>query len=94
MKQNNHYNKIYILVHGEVELYFGLRNKEIKIDILDIRGQVMNQICSITGEKINYTARAIESCTFLTLSILDIQDIMLRRADLRKRIQKIEDMAN
>ena len=38
LKQNNHYNKIFILVHGEVELYFGLRNKEIKIDTLDIRG--------------------------------------------------------
>lgn len=74
---------------GEVELYFDLKKKIINIETIDKRGQAMNEISCITMNKIKYSARAVESCQFLTLSLQDIQDIMLRRKDLRKRIEKV-----
>ena len=40
-------------------------------------------------DKITYSARAIDSVTLLTISLQDIKDIMLRRKDLRKRIDKV-----
>lgn len=49
----------------------------------------MNQINCLTMDKITYSARAVNSVTLLTISLQDIQDIMLRRKDLRKRIDRV-----
>lgn len=88
MSQGKYYNKIFILVTGEVEIYFDLKKKIINIENLSKRGQVLNELSCITLNKIKYSAKAVESCSFLTISLADLQDIMLRRKDLRKRIDK------
>lgn len=49
----------------------------------------MNEISSMTKNKIKYSARAVKSCTFLTLSYHDINDIMLKCKDLRRRINNL-----
>ena len=40
-------------------------------------------------DKIVYSARAISSVTMITLNLSDLQDIMLRRKDLKKRIDNV-----
>lgn len=70
-------------------MFFKLKNKDIEIETLTDRGSVMNQINCLTLDKITYSAKAVDSVTLLTLSLQDIQDIMLRRKDLRKRIDKV-----
>lgn len=55
----------------------------------------MNEISCMTKNKIKYSARAVKSCTFLTLSYHDINDIMLKCKDLRRRITNlIENNSN
>ena len=49
----------------------------------------MNQISCLTMDKITYSAKAVTSVSLLTISLQDFQDIMLRRKDLRKRIDKV-----
>ena len=72
-----------------MELFFALKNNTIKIETLTERGTVMNQVNCLTMDKITYSARAVNSVTLLTISLQDIQDIMLRRKDLRKRIDRV-----
>lgn len=73
-------------------MFFALKNKDLKIETLKDRGCVMNQVNCLTMDKITYSARAIDSVTLLTISLQDIQDIMLRRKDLRKRIDRVTKM--
>ena len=88
--QNKYYNKIYILMNGELEMYFTLKNKDpIIVDNCSNRGQVFNQISCLTMDKIIYSARAVKSVTLISIGLSDLQDIMLRRKDLKKRIDMI-----
>ena len=68
-QQNKYYNKVYILVTGQVELFFALKNKDIKIETIKHRGCVMNQTNCLTMDKITYSARAVDSVTLLTISL-------------------------
>lgn len=87
--QGKYYDKIYILVTGEVELYFDLKKTRLGVENLWKRGQIMNEISCLTKNKIKYSARAVKSCTFLTLAHHDINDIMLKCKDLRRRIEGV-----
>lgn len=40
-------------------------------------------------DKIIYSARAVSSVTMMTIGLSDLQDIMLRRKDLKKRIEYV-----
>jgi hypothetical protein len=60
---------VYILVNGEIEMFFQLKNKDIKIETLKERGCVMNQVNCLTLDKITYSAKAVNSVTLLTLSL-------------------------
>ena len=89
-QQDKYYNKIYILMNGEIELFFSLKNKDpIPVEKCNKRGQVFNQIGCLTMDKIVYSARAITSVTMITIGLSDLQDIMLRRKDLKKRIDYV-----
>lgn len=90
-QQNKYYNKIYILMNGELEMYFTLKNKDpIIVDNCQNRGQVFNQISCLTMDKIIYSARALKSVTLIAIGLSDLQDIMLRRKDLKRRIDMIQ----
>jgi len=41
-QQNKYYNKIFILVNGEIELFFALKNKDIPVETISSRGCVLN----------------------------------------------------
>ena len=71
-------------------MFFSLKGKDpIKVDNCTTRGQVFNQISCLTMEKIIYSAKAESSVTMLTISLSELQEIMLRRKDLKKRIDYI-----
>ena len=91
--QNKYYNKVYILISGEMQMFFTLKGKEpIKVDTCSTRGQVFNQISCLTMDKIIYSAKAESSVTMITIGLSDLQEIMLRRKDLKKRIDYIVNM--
>lgn len=77
-------------MNGELEMFFSLKNKDpIFVDICKSRGQAFNMISCLTMDKIIYSAKAITSVTMITINLSDMQDIMLRRKDLKKRIDGI-----
>ena len=77
-------------MNGELEMYFTMKNKDpIIVDNCQNRGQVFNQISCLTMDKIIYSARAVKSVTMITIGLSDLQDIMLRRKDLKKRIDYV-----
>lgn len=77
-------------MNGELEMFFSLKNKDpIIVENCSNRGQVFNQISCLTMDKIIYSARALTSVTMITIALSDLQDIMLRRKDLKKRIDNI-----
>lgn len=81
---------MHILINGEIEMFFTLKNKDpIIVENCQTRGQVFNQISCLTMDKIIYSARAVSSVTMMTIGLSDLQDIMLRRKDLKKRIDYI-----
>jgi len=41
-QQNKYYNKIFILVNGDIELFFALKNKDIPVETISSRGCVLN----------------------------------------------------
>lgn len=78
-------------MNGELEMYFTLKNKDpIIVDNCQNRGQVFNQISCLTMDKIIYSARALKSVTLIAIGLSDLQDIMLRRKDLKRRIDMIQ----
>lgn len=58
-------------------------------ELCNTRGQVFNSISCLTMDKIIYSARAVSSVTMMTIGLSDLQDIMLRRKDLKKRIEYV-----
>tara|TARA_B110000285_G_C14553802_1_gene350420 strand:+ start:295 stop:531 length:237 start_codon:yes stop_codon:yes gene_type:complete len=70
-------------------MFFQLKDKELQIDQISDAGCVFNQYGCLTNDNVTYNARAITSVSLVTLHMSDIQEIMLKRRDIKTVIKKI-----
>ena len=88
IKQGEYYDRVFILASGEVELYLQLPYKEIPLELISEVGCTINQVSCIVQEKIGFSARAVKSVQLLSISMRNLNLIMSRRKDLKKKVSK------
>jgi len=70
-------------------LFFQLKNKEVLLANISDQGCTLNSASLFDLDKrIAFCARSVKYVNFLTLRFSDLKDIMHKRKDLKKRIER------
>lgn len=86
---------LYILAHGEVDVYVTTADEDLVLDVFKENGCLMGQYTILdVGRPITYSARTVSPVTLLKLSMQEIERAGEIFKDLQLSLRKVRDRLN
>lgn len=85
-------DSLYILAHGEIEVYVSTADEDLVLDNFKENGCIMGQYTILdVGRPITYSARTMSQVTVLKLSITEIERSAEQFKDMTVSLKKVRD---